>query len=619
MPVPADGKVIKMQNQDDQQQLQKALFTYNANVEKALAQEKNARQGLSDLKSRLQKLHAVAKTTQKNYLLIATVLRKRKTAAAAMLSGEQQLEPHDAERSSTRVKDVIAALRKAADKRRDNMNEKKSNNSWLQSHPGVPTSLKKSLWHKMHRRKHPIILRPTPESSVNELRSKIVDAANAALQNNIRPQKQKQSVDEQFLKAEQLFLLATHPCVDEQLPTAPQKNSNIENWAEPGWHVILDIPPEAPMDRILPCRQVFPVLERNISEILSAPGRQAASLLKTSHFRCLSSPLSAIAVASSPAETGGSVQALGTYLRHCDGCRVSYFASLFDFEGSQAPGDPLAISDEAMSSGYHFSLNLPPPSKLTTQARRKSGGSDTMTAPSTKKQHAKSTKVNMPSAGTSASRSEPVPRKPEPQRRKNSKSSSLTQSPAMAPGFGDGPGLASSPRQVSAQGLSAPQASPAAHYNQYMNQMAMQQQSNVQRPPQQVQPQGVHQQFAQHPQSQPPQYTNPPSQQQMAQMRMMQQQSPSSHRPQVNPNFPPPQPMQMQQFYAPLAHPNAPGGAVPQFPQQPAMSPMQQMQGRPTVPLPPQAMPNAPQQQQQQQQNQSAHNESQNDPLFMLK
>lgn len=294
--------------------------------------EKVAKQAVADYKVRIQKLQAVAKMAQKNAAMVGSALKKKKAARATLMSAggftataRRQLEAADIERASTRVKDVIASLKKAADTRREHMNEKKSNSvssAWVQSFPGMPNALKKSLWHRMHRRKQQIVLRPTEETMLNELRAKVADTVAAAQQSGGRSASKKQEIlEEELLKAEQMFLLAMHPCRDEQLPTVPVTKSGESNWAEPGWHLILDVPSSAEAQspdsssRILPCRSNFPVLEKNLSEIASSPGRQAASLLQTSHFRCLSSPLSAFAVASSPAETGASVASGSKYGR----------------------------------------------------------------------------------------------------------------------------------------------------------------------------------------------------------------------------------------------------------------------------------------------------------------
>lgn len=290
--------------------------------------EKAAKQLLSDTNERILKLQAVAKSAQKNATLVANILKRKKAARAAIggttATARRQVEAADLERASTRVKDVIAALKRAADSRREHMNEKKSNNSvsstWVQSFPGMPNALKKSLWHRMHRRKQQIVLRPTEETMLNELRAKVLESVASAPYQQGRTaasRNKRENAEEELLKAEQMFLLAMHPYPREQLPTVPLSKSGENTWAEPGWHLVLDVPDtdeQQDPSRILPCRPKFPVLEKNLSEIASAPGRQAASLLRTSHFRCLSSPLSAFAVASSPAETGASMPSSSEYI-----------------------------------------------------------------------------------------------------------------------------------------------------------------------------------------------------------------------------------------------------------------------------------------------------------------
>lgn len=278
-------------------------MNYNTNIDNVTRRESAARQMLGEIKSRIQKLQTIIKTSQKNLSTVAGLLKKRKATAETLKS--------ESEKAPMSVKDVIATLRKTAEKRRELMNEKKSvsaSNGWVQSFPDLPNSLKKSLWHKMHKRKQQIVLRPTPESIMNQLRSRITE--------NFHAQQSRHStlstLEDEMTKAEQLFLLATHPFSQEKLSTIPVTKSG-ENWAEPGWHLVLDVPPpERNPSHILPCKESFPVLERNVSEIASAPGRQASSLLKLSHFRCLASPLSTVAIASSPAESGGIVPTKGT-------------------------------------------------------------------------------------------------------------------------------------------------------------------------------------------------------------------------------------------------------------------------------------------------------------------
>lgn len=73
-----------------------------------------------------------------------------------------------------------------------------------------------------------------------------------------------------------------------------------------GWHVVLDVP-KACGNFLLPRAVGAPIVERNLSEIHSAPGRQAASLTRTTHLRSLAAPLSAISTVTSLAETNPAV------------------------------------------------------------------------------------------------------------------------------------------------------------------------------------------------------------------------------------------------------------------------------------------------------------------------
>lgn len=56
-------------------------------------------------------------------------------------------------------------------------------------------------------------------------------------------------------------------------------------------------------DRILPCPPKQDLVQRNLSELYSAPGSQAASMINSTHLRSLETPLSAVATATSLAET----------------------------------------------------------------------------------------------------------------------------------------------------------------------------------------------------------------------------------------------------------------------------------------------------------------------------
>jgi hypothetical protein len=70
-----------------------------------------------------------------------------------------------------------------------------------------------------------------------------------------------------------------------------------------GWHLVLDVDQATQGDMILPCPPRQPLVQYNLSELYSAPGRQAASMINSTHLRSLESSLSAVATATSLAET----------------------------------------------------------------------------------------------------------------------------------------------------------------------------------------------------------------------------------------------------------------------------------------------------------------------------
>jgi len=325
--VVADGNPVPEASPNDRKELQKAMLRYRTNLDTATQRAETAKQSLAETKEKLQKVMVLVKTTQKSLSMASSLLKKkqaqvaeaRTTSTSASSSGgrgktAKQMEAAEAERSATRVKDVIGALYATAERRREKFEQKKStslSSAWVQSFPGLPSSLKKSLWHKMHRRKQQIILRPSEECLVNELRASVAHAVTPKYNGRSADEKVA-GIEEEMLKAEQRYLLATHPFGDGEIATVPASKAN-EDWAEPGWQLNLSVPEEDDDTRILPCAKSFPVLERNLAEIASAPGRQAASLLRASHLRCLASPLSVFAVASSPAEENASLVDTRTY------------------------------------------------------------------------------------------------------------------------------------------------------------------------------------------------------------------------------------------------------------------------------------------------------------------
>lgn len=69
---------------------------------------------------------------------------------------------------------------------------------------------------------------------------------------------------------------------------------------------MLDVPKPI-SGQILPRAIGAPIVEKNLSEINSAPGRQASSMLRSTQIRSLATPLSAISTVTSLAETNPGV------------------------------------------------------------------------------------------------------------------------------------------------------------------------------------------------------------------------------------------------------------------------------------------------------------------------
>jgi hypothetical protein len=90
----------------------------------------------------------------------------------------------------------------------------------------------------------------------------------------------------------------------------------------------LDVPTTKTCDEILPRSAIYPVLQRNLCELYSAPGRQAASMLRSTHLRSLESPLSAIATATSLAEFNPSMldSSNGRYLDFSAGLLLAFWS-----------------------------------------------------------------------------------------------------------------------------------------------------------------------------------------------------------------------------------------------------------------------------------------------------
>ena len=237
---------------------------YKSNLDSADNRHKTARGNYNEARARTQKMQAVAKhvcdgkcelriprhfihshvlplslksQAQKAVAVATNVLKKKKATLDPKAKGRAKVsEAAENERASVRVKDIIASFHKTAKKRREQLDQKRNSSAsstWVQGLPEIPGPLKKSLWHKMHRRRQQIVLRPSLESLTLGLR----DTITKAIRSSPPAKKQTMEEEEEHQRAEQLFCLAMYPVApkDTLLPSIPPSSaSSSEAWAEPG-------------------------------------------------------------------------------------------------------------------------------------------------------------------------------------------------------------------------------------------------------------------------------------------------------------------------------------------------------------------------------------------------
>ena len=175
---------------------------------------------VAEAKQQTQKYLTLAKQTQRAAAMAAAALKKTKAA------------PSEGDRAPSRVQDMIAALELTAEKRRDQLNQKRNSSTsstWVQNLPGVSAPLRRSLWHKMHRRRQQIVLRPSQETLATDLKAAVQESLSKM--DNFNGMSEATQAAE-LQKAEQAFLLATHPVAprDEEVPNVPSSSF----WGEPG-------------------------------------------------------------------------------------------------------------------------------------------------------------------------------------------------------------------------------------------------------------------------------------------------------------------------------------------------------------------------------------------------
>ena len=174
------------------------------------------------------------KSGQREILSLNAAMKSKRNVIIEVKSGRLNLlQAKSIENPTTRVKETINILGLTADMRRDQLNQKRNSNTssqWVQSLPKVPGPLRRSLWYKMHRRRQQIVLRPTFSSMLtnmqNEIETKLISIDTGT--RRVR----KEAIEDKLVKAEQSYLLVTHPVepMNENLNSLPSSSA----WAEPG-------------------------------------------------------------------------------------------------------------------------------------------------------------------------------------------------------------------------------------------------------------------------------------------------------------------------------------------------------------------------------------------------
>lgn len=311
-----------------------------------------AKANLDETAARLQKSLVQAKAIQKNSNSTSSVLKK-KQAIASMAAGakmtEKQVEAVEIDRAIARVDDIIGSLHVVANKRRRTADQSRTQifrEQWVESIPELPTMVKESLFPRMHRRsKHHIILRPTPERLTSSLRE-AVNVAAAKWPVGKNSTEKSAAIDAAVEKAEQLFLLATHPLSVGDEQRTPTLNTEAR-WAEPGCLLDLTVPVEN--NDLLPRPPSLEVFERNLAEFSSSSGRQCVSFTNVALLAGLGAPLSSLGVAGSIAESNPVL----SRIRKLSEFRLLTINNNFH-QGDDCEGDPLFLNDEIAQMGYVF-------------------------------------------------------------------------------------------------------------------------------------------------------------------------------------------------------------------------------------------------------------------------
>lgn len=235
----ADGKPLPTNDPNDTRKLTQHGMKYKMAIESSEKRGIAIKTKISELQASLQRRETNHKTGQRAISSLNAAIKSKRNVINEVKSGRLNLlQAKSVENPTTRVKETINILGLTADMRRDQLNQKRNSNTsshWVQSLPGVPGPLRRSLWYKMHRRRQQIVLRPTFSSMLSNMRNEI-ESKMASTDTSIR-RTSKEAIEDKLIEAEKLYLLVTHPAekLNENLSSLPSSSA----WAEPGTYGVL--------------------------------------------------------------------------------------------------------------------------------------------------------------------------------------------------------------------------------------------------------------------------------------------------------------------------------------------------------------------------------------------
>ena len=206
------------------------MMKYRAALETAAKRDRAIREKLAELKALVQKRQSQISQAQRAIQGMAVDVKQKRVLVEEALVGKRDITKRSAENRVERSIDLLGAT---ADLRREQFNQKRNSSTssaWVQSLPTLPGPLKRSLWYKMHRRRQQIVLRPTFTSLLEDLR-KHVEAKHSSQKDGTH-RVSGEVIEDELIRAEQSYLLATHPIVprEEKVSSVPSTSA----WAEPG-------------------------------------------------------------------------------------------------------------------------------------------------------------------------------------------------------------------------------------------------------------------------------------------------------------------------------------------------------------------------------------------------